>query len=259
MLDFDQIRMQYPDVLQGYERAILREYMQYKILQGLFESNLAHRISFLGGTALRIIHGNRRFSEDIDLDHFGLQGDDFENLIAHVTRLLELEGFIVEMSQIIDVDFHCLIKFPRILYEFGISPLPEEKIRIKIDSVAQNYDYEPEIRLLNKFDVFTQIRVTPTSLLLAQKIFTAVNRKRAMGRDFYDICFLLSQTTPDYDFLKEKIGIDNPDELREWMLNRIENYDFDQLADDVEPFLIKKEDIKRVKLFEVFWQQAKLV
>ena len=259
MLDINQIKMQYPESFQGFERAILREYLQYKILQGLFENNLAYRISFLGGTALRIVFGNHRFSEDIDLDYFGLRRDDFENLIANVVRLLELEGFNVEVSQTEEADFHCLIKFPEILYKYGISPLPEEKIRIKVDSVAQDYDYEPEIRILNKFDVFTQIRVTPASLLLAQKIFTAVNRKRVMGRDFYDICFLLAQTTPDYGFLKKKIGIDYSENLREWMSNRIENYDFKKLAEDVAPFLINKEDVKRVKLFNEFWEHVKLV
>lgn len=72
MLDLEQIKDQYPAALQGYERAILREYLQYKILQAVFESKHASQISFMGGTALRILHGNNRFSEDIDLDNLGL-------------------------------------------------------------------------------------------------------------------------------------------------------------------------------------------
>jgi len=259
MLDFKQIKMQYPESLQGFERAILREYMQYKILQGLFDSNLASWISFLGGTALRIVFGNHRFSEDIDLDHFGLRSDDFKILIENVIRLLELEGFNVEVSQTAEAAFHCLIKFPEILFEYGISPLPEEKIRIKIDTVAQDYEYEPEIKIINKFDVFTQIRVTPMSLLLSQKIYIAVNRKRAKGRDFYDISFLLAQTTPDYSFLKTKMEINSPEKLREWMLSQIKGYDFGALAEDVAPFLINQEDVKRVKMFKEFWKQVELV
>jgi hypothetical protein len=61
-----------PGPLQGFERAILREYLQFKILQVLFESDHAAQLSFLGGTALRIVYDNTRFSDDTDLDNFGL-------------------------------------------------------------------------------------------------------------------------------------------------------------------------------------------
>ena len=70
MLDFEQIQEQYPENLQRFERAILREYLQYKVLQAIFESNYASNLAFLSGTALRIVHGNNRFSEEIDLDNF---------------------------------------------------------------------------------------------------------------------------------------------------------------------------------------------
>ncbi len=258
MLDFQQIKAQYPEQLQGFERALLREYLQYKILQGLFESKLASRISFLGGTALRIIYGNYRFSEDIDLDHFGLSWENFEDLIADVVRLLELEGFNVEVSRVAKAAFHCTIKIPDILYQHGISPLQEEKIRIQIDTAAQGYDYKPDIKILNKFDVFTQIRVTPVSLLLSQKIYAAVNRKRPKGRDFYDITFLLAQTMPDYDFLNLKMEIDSPEKLRQWVLGKIEDYDFDGLAEDVGHFLLRQNEQQRVVLFKSFWEQVNL-
>ena len=57
MLDFEQIREQYPANLRRFERAILREYLQYKVLQAIFDSHHASKLAFLGGTALRIVHG----------------------------------------------------------------------------------------------------------------------------------------------------------------------------------------------------------
>ncbi len=47
--------------------------------------------------------------------------------------------------------------------------------------------------ILDKFDVFTQINTTPKELLLAQKFYAVINRKRNKGRDFFDIVFLLGQ------------------------------------------------------------------
>jgi len=258
MLDLQQIKQEYPESLQGYERAIVREYLQYKILQAIFESAQASKLSFLGGTALRIVHGNSRFSEDIDLDNFGLSWQAFGELIQRVKLFLELEGFLVETSMVAKDAFHCDLRFPELLYDQGLSPHQQEKILIQLDTVAQGYTYTPEVKILNKFDVFTEIRVTPLNVLLSQKIYTAVNRKRPKGRDYYDITFLLSKTRPDFGFINQKMGIASPEGLREELLLKIEDFNFDALAGDVAPFLIAKEQVKRVVKFREFWKQVDL-
>jgi predicted nucleotidyltransferase component of viral defense system len=258
MLDLQQIKNEYSEPLQGYERAIVREYLQYKILQAIFESTQASKLSFLGGTALRIVHGNSRFSEDIDLDNFGLSWQAFGELIQRVKLFLELEGFLVETSMVARDAFHCDLRFPELLYQQGLSPHQQEKILIQLDTVAQGYPYSPEIRILNKFDIFTEIRVTPLSVLLSQKIYTAVNRKRPKGRDYYDITFLLSKTRPDFGFINQMMGIAAPEDLREELLLRTEAFDFDALAGDVAPFLIANDQVKRVVKFREFWRQVDL-
>lgn len=258
MLDLKEIKAQYPDQLQGFDRAILREYIQYKILQAIFESQYASKISFLGGTALRIVHGNTRFSEDIDLDNFGLPWVGFIELIEKVKRFLTLEGFNVEVHHVERGAYHCYLKFPKLLFDRGLSPHRDEKIQIQVDTVSQEYLYQPEVKILNKFDVFTEIRVTPLDVLLSQKIFTAVNRKRAKGRDFYDIIFLLARTKPDPSFLFQKMGIRSVEELREVMLEKIRDFNFDNLAKDVAAFLIDEKQVKRVAMFREFWKQVEL-
>ena len=141
MLELQQIKAEYPESLQGYERAIVREYLQYKILQAIFESTQASQLSLLGGTALRIVHGNSRFSEDIDLDNFGLSWQAFGELIHGVRLFLELEGFLVETSMVAKDAFHCDLRFPELLYEQGLSPHRQEKILVQLDTVAQGYPY----------------------------------------------------------------------------------------------------------------------
>lgn len=258
MLEFQQIKEQYPENLQRFERAILREYLQYKILQAIFDSKHASRLSFLGGTALRIVYGNTRFSEDIDLDNFGLSWAEFEEVIDKVNRFLSLEGFEVEVKNVKKGTYHCSLRFPKLLYAEGLSPLPGEKILIRVDTTAQGYEYQPEVVLLNKFDVFTDIRVTPLDTLLSQKIYTSVNRKRPKGRDFYDITFLAGRTKPDYGFLKQKLGVETEDQVKGEIKSRIAGYDFKALANDVAPFLVNQNEIKRVEMFLEFWEQASL-
>ena len=257
MLEFQQIKKQYPENLQRFERSILREYLQYKILQAIYDSKHASRLAFLGGTALRIVYGNTRFSEDIDLDNFGLSWEEFEEVIDKVNRFLSLEGFEVEVKNVKKGAYHCNLRFPKLLYDEGLSPLPGEKVLIQVDTTAQGYNYQPEVVLLNKFDVFAEIRVTPLDTLLSQKIYTAVNRKRPKGRDFYDITFLASRTKPDYAFLKQKMDVDTEEKLKEEITSRIADYDFNAIADDVAPFLMSQKESKRVQKFPMFWEKVK--
>ena len=100
--------------------------------------------------------------------------------------------------------------------------------------------------------------MTPVNVLLSQKIFTAVNRKRPKGRDFYDITFLLSKTGPDFGFIRQRMGISSPESLRAELLLKIEEFDFEALAGDVAPFLVSKEQAKRVDKFREFWKQVDL-
>jgi hypothetical protein len=90
-----------------------------------------------------------------------------------------------------------------------------------VDTAAQGYEYEPETILINKFDVFSEIRVTPLDILLAQKVYTTVNRKRPKGREFYDITFLSSRTKPDMGFLNQKLGVYTAESLRKEISARI--------------------------------------
>ena len=89
-------------------------------------------------------------------------------------------------------------------------------------------------------------------ILLSQKIFAALSRPRAKGRDFYDIVFLFSLTKPNYGYLEKKIGVKDSLELKEILLAKAVSLDFKILAKDVEPFLIKSDQIARVKTFPKF-------
>jgi len=258
MLEFQQIKEQYPENLQRFERSILREYLQYKILQAIFDSKHASKLAFLGGTALRIVYGNTRFSEDIDLDNFGLSWSEFEEVIDKVSRFLSLEGFEVEVKNVKKGAYHCNLRFPELFFAQGLSPLPGEKILIQVDTTAQGFEYQPEIVLLNKFDIFTEIRVTPLDILLSQKIYTAVNRKKPKGRDFYDITFLAVRTKPDYGFLSQKLGINSAEDLKREILIRIKDYDFKAISNDVSAFLMTQNDVLRVEKFREFWEQVNL-
>jgi len=255
MISLDEIKQSYPEKLYAFPRSLLREYLQFKILEVVFNSPYANKLSFLGGTALRICYGSTRFSEDIDFDNFNLSVDDFEKIAALIKKDLVLEGYVVETRNIYKGAYHCYIKIPRLLFDNKLSGLEEEKILIQLDTMPHNYKYTPEIFNLDKFDVFTNIFITPKDLLLSQKIFAATERKRAKGRDFFDIIFLLRDTKPNYDYLKSKMKISNNKELMTFFLSFCDGIDFKAIAKDVAPFLINPREIERVTSFPQLFKE----
>lgn len=258
MLTLEQIENQYPENLRPFKRNILREYLQYKILELIFNSKLSLKLSFLGGTALRMIYGNTRFSEDLDFDNFGLTKDEFDGLAGIIKAGMEAQGFKLEADTTSKGAYRCNIRLPEILFEKGLSGHKKEKILIQIDSAAHHFEYSPDRKILNKFDVFLEIFVTPIDIILSQKIYAALNRKRAKGRDFFDIIFLSSLTKPNYPYLRSTTGVQNAQELKKALIDKISSLDLKELGRDVKNFLFNARDVQRIEMFDKFINEVDL-
>jgi len=256
MISLDQILAQYPQNFRHFKESILKEYLQYKILNSIFNSAYAPKMAFLGGTALRIIYESTRFSEDLDFDNFNLSHDEFMDLGKIIKADLILEGLQIEIVTITKNAYRIKIRIPQLLFDSGLSAMKEQKILIQVDTIAQNFKYTPDKPFLNKFDVFTQINAVPKDLLFSQKIYASVNRKRPMGRDFFDIVFLHGiQAKPNFEYLKKNIGIDNQKKLKKYLLEKTTALNFEALAKDVEPLLFDSRDKKKVMFFREFIKQ----
>jgi len=259
MLSLEQLNPFYDMSLHINERFILREYLQYKILEIIFESPYEQKLAFLGGTCLRIVHNNNRFSEDLDFDNFDLTSEDFDSVTNVVRMELEMLGYEVEMRNVKKGAYHCYIRFPDVLYNEGLTNHKEEKILIQLDSEAHGFNYKPDQPILNKFDVFTKINATPKNILLAQKFYAVVNRKRNKGRDFFDIVFLLGQgLVPNYEYLEAKVGVTSPESLRQLIQKKCAELDMQEMATDVRPFLFHKRDEKKILLFSEYMERVRL-
>ena len=255
MLDIKQIESFYPEYLKSFKRNLLREYLQYKILEIIFDSKFGERLSFMGGTAVRIIHSNTRFSEDLDFDNLGLKRKDFEQLIKLIQRKLSYQGYTTENRNVFKSAYRSYIRISNILFESGLSGHKEEKMLIQVDTEPQRVYYRPEKIILNKFDVFLRTNVVPVDILLAQKIYAIFKRKRAMGRDFYDAVFLFGKTKPNLDYLKLKLKVKDGTDLKNRLLSRCKRFNFKQLAEDVEQFLFVPSDSKKVMFFYDYLQK----
>ena len=71
MISVDAIKDFFPTSLTNipeYQKLMLKEYVQCQILEYLSYSKYIPKLSFIGGTSLRLIKHIDRFSEDLDFD-----------------------------------------------------------------------------------------------------------------------------------------------------------------------------------------------
>ena len=80
MIAIEYIRSFFPPAIareSRFDRYMLKEYLQLLILDHLATTPYINKVSFIGGTNLRLIQGIDRFSEDLDFDCKELSEDEF--------------------------------------------------------------------------------------------------------------------------------------------------------------------------------------
>lgn len=259
MLSFNEIKKHYSDRENKLPQLVLKEYLQYKILDIIFTSQYGNKLVFMGDTAIRIVYNGDRFSEDLDIDNNGLSKKDFDKLTGYIKKELEQDGLTVEFRNTFQNVYHCYLKFPKILFDNDLSPLKDEKIMIRLDSFCTKTSCmnDAKTHIISKADIFTEIKTYSESMILAQKIEALFNRKRAKGRDIYDIVYLFSLTEPDYSYLEKVLEIKNKDELFEKMGKLFSDQELNLLVNDVRSFVWDRKRLMQVEKFNLWIKSNK--
>lgn len=260
MISFDEITSFFVDSLRknpSYFEYMLKEYFHYKMLDIVFSGEYASKLSFIGGTNLRILHHIQRFSEDLDFDCFNLSRDEFITFTDKVIDRLTQEGIKVEAEDK-EKDrklaaFRRNITFPGLMFELGLTGHREKKLLIKIECEPHHYVYETVKPIIQKFNVFTQIFAPSPDILLSMK--TGAVLERGKGRDYYDFIFLSGITEPDFGYMESKFGITNNKQLYERILESCAITDFKNKSRDFEKLVFDPAETKKVLLFKEYIRQ----
>lgn len=187
------------------KRAIVREFLQVKILDLIYREKLGLNLIFVGGTSLRLTRNLDRFSEDLDFDLQDVNLKDLDRLMKNVFKSLKNEN--------IDLDFYNNKTAKRIYYEFRFRNLlagleigtdPGEKLMIKFDFENFWKGHAKEVMLLNRYGYLVNVITIPLGQHLIQKLAAYTRRGQTLARDIYDIVWLISQNTkPDWEFAKK--------------------------------------------------------
>jgi len=231
---------------------LLREYLQALILRSLHECEAFRPLAFVGGTALRFLHGLPRFSEDLDFSLIGDAGYAGKEWMAKVKRDLTLAGLNPAVTWNDRKTVHIAwIRLPDLLHDTGLSPLPDEKLSIKLEiDTRPPAGMRCERRVVTRHVTFL-LQHGDLPSLLAGKLHAVLTRRYAKGRDWYDLLWYLSQrppVLPNLTLLQNALdqtqgsGRHDATEWQRLVQERLEAFDLKAIRDDVSPFLERPQD-----------------
>ncbi|NUN06630.1 MAG: nucleotidyl transferase AbiEii/AbiGii toxin family protein [Bdellovibrio sp.] len=252
-----------PQSSEDYENA-LKEVLQEIILLGLERSDFFESAAFYGGTALRIMYGLDRFSEDLD---FTLLKPNpkfkLDKYFSGLERELKAFGFEVSLQRVEKGDDRktesaflktntqmILLKIQGAkFYADKIQKNQSLKIKFEVD-VDPATSFSTEIKTLLLPSPFA-VKTLDLPSLFAGKMHAALFRQwknRIKGRDFYDVQWYVARNAPlKAKYLEEKMqasgvlsGPLTKNELVQLFEKRVESIDWDHAKKDVDIFLKDK-------------------
>ena len=255
----------------------LKEIFQEIALLGLYQGGFFEKAAFYGGTALRILYGLPRFSEDLDFTLLEKNSDfNLEQYFSSIIDEFEALGITIEISQKTKKDFKsdiasAFLKNGTSIHTLnipandlgnildGVHSGKKLKIKFEVDTNPPlKFQAEAKTLLLPK--TFNIITMTLPNLY-AGKMHAVLCRKwisRVKGRDWFDFEWYVKRDTPlnlvhlqermyESGDLEKDIKLDE-NLFKELMYKRINELDVDGAVKEVSPF------IKDKSVFE-FWSK----
>ena len=230
----------------------LREYMQAFILRSLHESEAFHSLAFVGGTALRFLHGLPRFSEDLDFAVEQAEGYRPRVWLDKLKRDMAHAVFDTDISWNDRKTVHTAwIRTARLLKDAGLAAMPTQKLSIKLE-----IDTRPPVGGISLRSVITRHAMFVVChhdlpSLMAGKLHALITRPYPKGRDWYDLTWYRSRHPPvEPNLVLLQNALDQTEgrnahdaaSWREHTRRRLSLIKAGLLSDDVRPFLERPQD-----------------
>ncbi len=229
---------------QDKTRGILREYIQILILGQIYRIDAGKDLLFTGGTYLRLVHGLKRFSEDLDFNTSRVDKRIFEDLCKGLVVELNRLGLKSEISFAHwDNILVGQLNFPEVERFYGISSRYTRAggMMIKIETNRLQWKIPQETEVISGYGETYPCLCTDKGYLFADKIDALV--KKGMVRHLYDIIFMLSQKYPVNEQTMKKLGYKkDPFDI---ILERVNDFtaaDLKKQAEILRPFLFDSQD-----------------
>jgi hypothetical protein len=215
---------------------VFQEHLQKTVLTALSRSEAFTDIVFRGGTAIRLFHGNPRFSEDLD---FVLSEGHTFNLAGQAsaiqTFVAAIYPFLDGLSVTVQKDTRRLQRL--VLTTQGDNPEQRRRVHIELAGIPA---YTGQPRILDHPPYNPAVQVEQPGEILADKLAALALRSYLKGRDLWDIYFLTAEknTAIDRNLVDIKLGDygGNRGKLRE-ASHAVRSEGAQALADELARFL----------------------
>ena len=211
----------------------LKEYIQYLVLNLIYNHPKFKRLVFKGGSCLRICYQLSRLSEDLDFDYGKKQFSgrllpDLEKYLSNEIR----NKYFFPLEIKIQAQLRLYLKFP-LLHKLGLAEASEsDKLYVKIETEnAILPEAGFELTPVSRFGFNFMAYHYDLPSLMAGKIHALLNRLwykgknqeiDIKGRDFYDLYwFLQNNVKPNWRCLKKISSVKNETELKNILIEKI--------------------------------------
>ncbi len=173
---------------------VMREYLQAYVLRIMHDEGIFSATAFVGGTALRFLHGLPRFSEDLDFSATKGKGPAFASLLKKIKEELSLAGYSVTMAFNDEKTVNsAFIRFGGLMKDAGVSAFTAQNLSIKIEVDTNSPDGAAlETQIVNKYFPISFLTYDRASLF-AGKSHALLSRDYTKGRDLFDLGWYLSR------------------------------------------------------------------
>ncbi|OGF50847.1 MAG: hypothetical protein A2044_08410 [Candidatus Firestonebacteria bacterium GWA2_43_8] len=230
-----------------------REFLQVLMLKILFDRGYFENIAFAGGTALRILYGLRRYSEDLDFSLVKKEKYDFDKIADALLFELGKNGFKVEEKRrTVQTVNSVLLRFSGLYGKLDLPGQSDEKflVKLEVDSNPPKGGKSVIMPLTDRFVLAVNTFDLPS--LFAGKLHACFFRKYTKGRDFYDLVWYLGKRiTPNLKLLNNAVIQTEKKDLKlteltykDFLAEKLKKVDFTGVRKDVEVFLEDKNELK---------------
>lgn len=161
---------------------VAREYIQNLFLAKFYQKKGSEHFLFKGGTALRIVFGSPRFSEDLDFTGIN-NGRNYENILEGVLYELSLENLKPELLESKPTSGGYLSSLAVNLFDEKIVIREEVSLRPAVFPKAETILISSEMS--PSYNLFLLERKN----LITEKAEALISRQKI--RDFFDLYFIL--------------------------------------------------------------------
>lgn len=243
----------------------IKEITQEIILYALSKTSFFNHAHFCGGTALRIIHGLNRFSEDLDFTTNTVEPKfQFNDYMDEVLLTLKQYGLDMKVKQANDDNFVKARELKEDSDKWTLSfpsnrQLKKVLIKLEIDTNPPAGAIEAKANL--DFPLLHQVKIGSMETLFSGKVHALLCRSFVKGRDWYDLLwYIKKKSNINYELLQsalfqmgpykgQDLNVVDRDFVVRELSTKIRSLDWKEVKKDVERFL-KPEELDTLKIWD---------